>query len=357
MNKVEQQYLDLIKDILENGNDKDDRTGTGTMSLFGRELRHDFKDGFPLFTTRQISLKTAFTELKWFLLGRTDLKWLLENNCKIWVGDFYKDYKGKCIGDVLSKEEFCERILNDNYFSSIFGNANGLYGDQWRKFNDRVCDERDDFPVDQISNLIDVILSNPDSRRLMVTAWNPTLVPYTLLPPCHYGFQIYTRKLKYQERFDLLPQNHKDEFLMYKLTHKLTNQGVKNINENDTLDFYINMVNLSIPQRAMSLKWNQRSGDTLLGIPTNIISYSMLLMMLCKKTNMIPQEVIGSFGYIHIYKDQISMAKEILTRQPYQLPTLTLSDRQVDDISEYDWKDFSLSNYQHHPKMFIPLSN
>lgn len=336
MNKVEQQYLDLIKDILENGNDKDDRTGTGTMSLFGRELRHDFKDGFPLFTTRQISLKTAFTELKWFLLGRTDLKWLLENNCKIWVGDFYKDYKGKCVGDVLSKEEFCESILNDDDFSYMFGDADGLYGDQWRRFNNYVCDELGYFPIDQISNLIYDIQSNPDSRRLMVTAWNPTLVPYTLLPPCHYGFQIYTRKLSIGERLGLFKENY-------------PNHVGEMFNEH--LDSY------NIPKRAMSLKWNQRSGDTLLGIPTNIISYSMLLMMLCKKTNMIPQEVIGSFGDIHIYKDQIPIAKEIITRQPYQLPTLTLSDRQVDDISEYDWKDFSLSNYQHHPKMFIPLSN
>ena len=357
MNKVEQQYLDLIKDILENGNDKDDRTGTGTLSLFGRELRHSFKDGFPLFTTRQISLKTAFTELKWFLLGRTDLKWLLENNCKIWVGDFYKDYKDKFTQNSLTKEEFCDKILIDKSFSDVAGDADGLYGDQWRRFNDGICDERGDFPVDQITNLVNNVRSNPDSRRLLVTAWNPSLVEQTLLPPCHVMFQIYTRKLKYQERFDLLPQNHKDEFLMYKITHKLTNQGVQNINENDTLDFYINMTNLFIPQRAMSLKWIQRSGDTLLGIPTNIISYSMLLMMLCQVTNMIPEEIIGSFGDIHIYKDQIPMAKELLTREPYQLPTLSLNYRQVHDISEYEWKDFILSNYQHHPKMYIPLSN
>jgi len=349
MKSIEQQYLDLVKEILETGNNKSDRTGTGTKSLFGRELRHNFKDGFPLMTTRQISLKTAFTELKWFLLGRSDLKWLLENNCKIWVGDFYKRYVTRCEkedfkpqswlfnDDLLSKDQFCERILNDSKFRIKFDDAKRLYGKQWRDWDYK-------YGHDQIEEIIKTLKTSPDSRRMLVTSWNPTDLYDVLLQPCHTAFQVYTRELSINERIELFKKEWEpsreriDPYYFNNPTHEM-------------------LQDCSIPTRAMSLRWQQRSVDTLLGFPTNLISYSMLLMMLCKKVNMIPEEISCSLGDVHIYNDQIEMAKELITREPLPFPTLSLSNRIVEDISEYDWKDFTLENYNHHPKMTIPLSN
>jgi thymidylate synthase len=207
----------------------------------------------------------------------------------------------------------------------------------WRAF-----DEDADGGIDQITNLINDLKTNPDSRRLLVTAWNPTYLPHQVLPPCHYGFQVYTRELSDEERIKLFvklhnPKGYEDE--------KITN----------TVQEILTMNN--IPKRAISLMWNQRSCDFPLGIPANIMSYAILLMMLAKQVNMIPEELIGNFGDCHIYLNQIDGVKEQVTREPYPLPSVKLSDKVVNDLSEYTYQDIILENYQSHPKIYFPLSN
>src|SRR6056300_221334 len=198
MNKLDKDYQDLLKDILTNGVEKSDRTGTGTISVFGRQIRHNMQDGFPLLTTKRMAIKTCMTELKWFLKGDTNIKYLVDNGCNIWNGDAYKnyisrtnEYKGNWPD---TKEEFIERIKTDDEFAKKWGELGPIYGKQWREwgqFNDY---------TDQIQNLINDLKTNPDSRRLMVSAWNVGELDQMTLPPCHYGFQVYTRVLTIEER-------------------------------------------------------------------------------------------------------------------------------------------------------------
>ena len=332
---IEQQYLQLVNDIIENGNIKGDRTGTGTLSLFGRQLRHNFKDGFPLMTLRKQSLKDVFTELKWFLSGRNDLKFLLERKCYIWVGDFYKRYLSYCEkssydyvknpdGTPYSRQEFIQAVLDDrlpNYITTAGRN----YSKQWREYNGT---------FDQIQDVIHKLENDPDSRRIILDAWNPTEIDMTLLPPCHLGFHAYTRELSFDERTTLYKGNLVPEALF-----------------DDILDAN------NIPKRALSMQVFLRSNDIPLGTWYNISSYALLQLMLAKRVNMIPEELLLSITDAHIYSNQVEPMKELIKRQPKGFPTVTLSDREVKDFSEYEWSDITLSNYSHHPPINIPLSN
>ena len=225
MNKLDKDYQALLRDILENGVTKETRNG-GTISVFGRQIRHRMSVGFPLLTTKKMYFKGIITELLWFLQGRTDLRYLLENNCHIWTGDAYKVYDKDFDREHppfsapypkrLTQKEFEEKIMTDDEFNRMYGNLGPIYGKQWRSWgdggystwtdiNDVVRHKhRTDYPqIDQIANLIHDLRTNPDSRRLMVTAWNPEQIDQMVLPPCHYGFQVYTRELSIKERFDL----------------------------------------------------------------------------------------------------------------------------------------------------------
>ena len=202
---IDEQYQDLLSTILYYGKEKKDRTGIGTKSIFGYTLRHDMSKGFPLLTTKKVAYKSMVTELKWFLKGRTDLRWLLENNCHIWTGDAYSSYVRTHqweLDDDYYKDvkDFEKRILEDDDFSQVWGNLGFIYGKQWRDFGGlkRMGEERQG--VDQIKDLIHNIKKDPDSRRLMVNAWNASDLIYMKLPPCHYGFQIYTTELSLKER-------------------------------------------------------------------------------------------------------------------------------------------------------------
>jgi thymidylate synthase len=327
MNRLDNQYLELLETIIRFGVDKKDRTGTGTKSIFGYTIRHNMKTGFPLLTTKKMAWKSIVTELLWFLKGRTDLRYLLENDCHIWTGDALKNYNkhfqeywnGKY--GKLSEKEFEKRILDSDEFAEKFGDLGKIYGFQWRNWNGE---------IDQISELIKELKSNPDSRRLLISAWNPSDLPHQVLPPCHYGFQVYTRELTNEERI-----------------REFEKRGyIKNI---DPLDL--------IPTRAISLMWGQRSVDTGLGLSFNIASYGLLLMMIAKQVNMVPDELIGNLGDVHLYLNHIEPIKEQLTREPYELPTVKISDRVVNDISEYTLDDIILENYQSHPTIKMPLSN
>ena len=221
MNNLDASYQALLEDILNNGIEKEDRTGTGTLSVFGRQIRHKMSEGFPLLTTKKISFKTIVTELLWFLRGDTNIKYLLENDCHIWTGDAYKNYREtntikrhyKAGGDVADIKEFEELILQDDDFAKTFGDLGPIYGKQWRKWGRKgkyMVNEDLNFSngtfteIDQIQNLINELKTNPDSRRLMVSAWNVGELDKMVLPPCHYGFQVYTRELTGEERWELL---------------------------------------------------------------------------------------------------------------------------------------------------------
>jgi thymidylate synthase len=350
MNKLDKDYQDLLKDILTNGTEKSDRTGTGTISVFGRQIRHNMQDGFPLLTTKRMAIKTCMTELKWFLKGDTNIKYLVENGCNIWNGDAFKNYISKTNEykgnwpDTM--DEFIERIKTDDEFAKKWGELGPIYGKQWRHWLVKEETEYDGeyVWVDQIKNLINDLKTNPDSRRLMVNAWNVGDQPDMALPPCHYGFQVYTRELSLDERNDLLYKKIGGD-------HKRENCFSDEEFERETLQ---DCKAFNIPTRAISLMWNQRSVDTFLGLPFNIASYGMLLHLLAEEVNMVPEELVGNLGDVHLYKNHTKQAKEQIKRDPYELPHLTKLEN-VDVLNgEFD---YLIEYYQSHPTIKAPLSN
>ena len=331
MLSLDQQYQNLLVDILNTGLKKEDRTGTGTLSVFGRQFRHKMSDGFPLLTTKKMPFKLIVTELLWFLRGDTNIKYLIDNGCNIWNGDAYKKYTTELEthylegGDIYTKADFIEEIKNDeNGFAKKWGELGPIYGKQWRDWDGR--QERDgsyDMSLDQMANLIFQLKRNPDSRRLMVNAWNVGDLSEMTLPPCHYGFQVYTRLTTREE--------------------KIVNPG---------------------KYRAISLMWNQRSVDTFLGLPFNIASYGLLLEILAKEVGMIPDELIGNFGDVHLYSDHLEQATEQLTRVPCELSSLIINDEFwnpdasfLDQIYHIEPDDFYIKDYQSHKRIKAPLSN
>jgi len=372
MNTLDKQYQALLQDILDNGVEKKDRTGTGTLSVFGRQIRHSMKDGFPLLTTKKMFFKGIVVELLWFLRGDTNIKFLIDNDCHIWDGDCYKNYvkywepnieyiDGK---PILTQEEFIDKIKTDDEFAKKWGELGPVYGKQWRdwggEFSLHIGLERDGSQdkinfkkgVDQISELIRLLKENPDSRRMVVSAWAVHDLPNMVLPPCHYGFQVYTRELSEGERIKLLNKVGGGQ-------HQTL--GVNSRVYNPEFEMY------NIPTRAISLMWNQRSVDTPLGLPFNIASYGLLLEIIAKEVNMVPDELIGNLGDTHIYLNQIEGIKEQLTREPYTLPKLLGKDEyhylmdldipfseKIDAFKPDFWK---LENYQSHPTIKLPLSN
>jgi thymidylate synthase len=352
-NELDLQYQDLLQHILDNGVEKKDRTGTGTLSVFGHQIRHNMQDGFPLLTTKKMAWKTMVTELLWFLRGDTNIKYLVDNNCHIWDGDAYKEYCKWAGDNPLPMGEFIEKIKTDSDFAGVYGNLGQIYGKQWRswegkgdyKLPDKVSDwvytesglpvtEYQPKQIDQIANLISELKTNPDSRRLMVNAWNVGELDQMVLPPCHYGFQVYTRELNLEEKMKYAP--------------------VKSMMHPDGtgLLFYDYDWDKA-PTRAISLMWNQRSVDTFLGLPFNIASYGLLLEIIAKAVNMIPDELIGNLGDVHLYSNHIEQAKEQINRTPYELPKLIIEHSSLEPVELVH----KLENYQSHPSIKAPLSN
>ena len=403
-NNIDRQYKELIEHILHFGVEKKDRTGTGTKSIFGWQIRHNMKEGFPLLTTKKMAFKTMVTELLWFLTGQTNIKYLVDNGCHIWDGDAYQNYlkthkdnligceivlsngdsaeitnqhnvnknvlfttKGriniegrddiKIINDTLTKEEFINKIKTDDEFAKKWGELGPIYGKQWRKCKKvlgvgysgsvNIYGENTDNEakiaydtIDQIENLINELKTNPDSRRLMVNAWNVGELDQMVLPPCHYGFQVYTRELSLEERAKWLQNSKGYDLLVGNLEH----------------DHIREVVEKESPTRAISLMWNQRSVDTFLGLPFNIASYGLLLEIIAKEVNMIPEELIGNLGDTHLYLNHIEQAKEQISRTSFELPLLK-TEVILDGICCAKFEDFVLENYQSHPAIKAPLSN
>jgi thymidylate synthase len=355
---------------LDNGTKKETRNG-GTISVFGRQIRHKMSEGFPLLTTKKMAFKTMVTELLWFLRGDTNIKFLVDNNCHIWDGDAYQAYLTKTKNQIedpndlnwdfsspkdpkitqLTQEQFINKIKTDDEFAEKWGELGPVYGKQWRSWHtgwDVVEDKskeagvrRIEYGIDQITNLINDLKTNPDSRRLMVNAWNVGELDSMVLPPCHYGFQVYTRELSLEERLQV-----------WNIKFGFTNEEQKN-----QFDPNVHLDTHGVPTRAISLMFNMRSTDVGLGLSFNLSSYALLLMMMAKQVNMVPDELIYNGGDVHLYLNHIEPIKEQITREPYELPTVKLSDRIVNDISEYTLDDIVLENYQSHPSIKMPLSN
>jgi thymidylate synthase len=370
MNTLDKQYQELLQDILDNGVKKETRNG-GTISVFGRQIRHDMKTGFPLLTTKKIAFKTMVTELLWFLRGDTNIKFLVDNNCHIWDGDAYKVYEKwydevavhSPFGEVprMTKESFIKAIGIDDEFANKWGELGPVYGKQWRSWHSNAKVTMDgkyheEKGIDQIANLINELKTNPDSRRLMVNAWNVGELDSMVLPPCHYGFQVYTRELSASERItykntkqiNLLDSNELFDFIKSNVSIDLDNEVHKECDK------------FNIPTRAISLMWNQRSVDTFLGLPFNIPSYGLLLTILAKEVNMIPDQLIGNLGDTHLYLNHIEQAKEQIGREPFELPTLNqfpTYEGSRPSIESYVVGDFTLKDYQSHPSIKAPLSN
>tara|TARA_E500000081_G_C6092870_1_gene333629 strand:- start:482 stop:1357 length:876 start_codon:yes stop_codon:yes gene_type:complete len=291
MNTVDKQYQGFLRKLIMYGQEKEDRTGTGTLSYFGEQFRHDMSKGFPLLTTKKMAIKTMMTELKWFLKGDTNVKYLVDNGCNIWNGDAYKNFLKNSVphDHQETMQEFINKIKTDDEFAAKWGELGPIYGKQWKDWAGK----------DQIKELIKNIKENPNSRRLIVSAWNVGELSLMKLPPCHYGFQCYV------------------------------NDG------------------------KLSLMWNQRSVDTFLGLPFNIASYGMLLLLLCKETNLKPGELIGSLGDTHLYKNHLEQAHEQIKRDSFKLPTIRLDNVNVLE-GEFDYE---ILNYESHSSIKAPLSN
>jgi thymidylate synthase len=377
MNTIDKKYQQLLSDIIEFGVEKNDRTGTGTISEFGHQIRHKMSEGFPLLTTKKMHWKSIVTELLWFLRGDTNIKFLLDYDCHIWDGDCFANYVRnftKYIDSlpensetefIIDKDKFINKIKTDETFAKQWGDLGPIYGKQWRQWQGWLQYKKDDGSngfgslwYDQILQLVHSLKTNPDSRRLIVSAWNVAELDQMVLPPCHYGFQVYTRELSIAERLDLGYKTYKElfePFDFYKVDHE----------EIDKL--------YPVPRRAISLMWNQRSVDTFLGLPFNIASYALLLEIIAKEVNMVPEDLIGNLGDVHLYKNHIEQANEQITREPFDLPTIEITERNWyqhqkvkenlgpktfrDIILSYRPDCFELIGYESHPKIKAPLSN
>jgi len=267
-----QQYLQLLKKIIDTGNDKSDRTGTGTRSLFGYQMRFDLQKGFPLVTTKKLHLKSIIYELLWFLKGDTNVKYLQENGVRIW-----------------------DEWADEN------GNLGPVYGKQWRSW-----EGANGKTVDQVSDLVKELKTNPDSRRLIISAWNVADLPEMKLMPCHCLFQFYTAP---------------------------TESG----------------------RRKLSCQLYQRSADVFLGVPFNIASYALLTMMIAQVCDMDLGEFVHSFGDVHLYKNHFEQAQLQLTRNPFPLPQMKLNP-EIKNIFDFKYEDFELVNYQSHPSIKAPVA-
>lgn len=278
------QYLDLCCHVMTHGTDKADRTNTGTKSVFGYQMRFDLSEGFPLLTTKKVYLRAIIHELLWFIQGDTNIKYLVDNDVRIWNEWPYEKFKKSSDYQNETMDEFVQKIKTDAEFAKKYGELGPVYGAQWRNFNG----------VDQLMEVIRQIKQNPDSRRIILSAWNPKDLPEMALPPCHTFMQFY------------------------------------------------------VSNGELSLQLYQRSGDIFLGIPFNIASYSLFLMMVAQVTNLKPKTFVHTIGDAHIYSNHFDQINLQLTRTPRKLPTMKINPA-VQNILDFKFEDFELVDYNPYP--------
>ena len=298
------QYLDLVRHIRDHGTIKEDRTGTGTVSIFGYQMRFNLADGFPLVTTKRVHLKSILHELLWFIKGDTNIKYLVQNGVGIWNDWPYQNWLRET-GQAqnlkmyssewrLVMKEFIERIKSDDTFARQYGDLGPVYGKQWRNFGG----------VDQLANLVNDIKTNPDSRRLIVSAWNPQDIPVMIksgLPPCHSLFQFY------------------------------------------------------VVEGRLSCQLYQRSADVFLGVPFNIASYAILTIMIAQVTGLRPGDFIHTFGDAHLYLNHMEQVEEQLSRAEFDLPELKVNPS-ITSLFDFVFEDFELQNYMSHEPISAPVA-
>lgn len=280
------QYLDMCRYVLENGQKRDDRTKTGTVSVFGYQTRYNLEEGFPLLTTKKVYFKAVALELLWFISGSTNIQPLVKNKVRIWNEWPYAKYQKSNEYKDETIEEFVEKIINDDEFAQKWGDLGPVYGKQWRDF----------MGVDQLSQVIDSIKNNPFSRRHIIVAYNPAEVDKMALPPCHAFVQFY----------------------------------------------------VSADNKKLSLQLYQRSADLFLGVPFNIASYALLLTMVAQVCGLQPYEMVHTFGDLHIYNDHIDLIKQQLERTPRKLPKIELN-KDIKNIEDFRYEDIMLSDYDPYP--------
>jgi thymidylate synthase len=352
-NNVDKQYLEAIRYILENGEVKTDRTGTGTISIFDYSMTFDMDEGFPLLTSKKVFTKGVIHELIWFLRGETNIKYLVDNGVNIWNGDAYKNFQ-KRVKDSgwkkfinLTQEEFVDKIKTDSEFAKEWGELGPVYGKQWRRFSGvkkvptsweygSPSGFKNINKGDQIVDLIRDLKENPDSRRLLVSAWNVGELDEMVLPPCHFGFQCYTSVMSFEER-----KKRWCESISKDISYA-----------DDVTEEFLDIKNF--PKRKLSLKWFQRSCDLPLGIPFNIASYALLLHLLAKEVNMIPHLLKFNGGDCHIYQNQIEGIRTQLENDTFKLPTIRLNNTSIFDLK---YEDVEIINYKSAPPIRMPLSN
>lgn len=278
------QYLDLCRHVMTHGTEKADRTNTGTKSVFGYQMRFNLTEGFPLLTTKKVYLRAIIHELLWFIQGDTNIKYLVDNDVRIWNEWPYERFKKSDEYQNESMEEFVLKVKNDAEFAKKHGELGPIYGAQWRNFNG----------VDQLMEVIRQIKENPDSRRIILSAWNPKDLPEMALPPCHTFMQFY------------------------------------------------------VANGELSLQLYQRSGDIFLGIPFNIASYSLFLMMVAQVTNLKPKTFVHTIGDAHIYSNHFEQINLQLTRTPRALPKMIINPA-VKNITDFKFEDFKLTDYNPYP--------
>lgn len=314
---MEKNYLDLARNILDNGTEKHDRTGTGTKSLFGAQIRFDLSQGFPLLTTKRVPFSLIKSELLWFLKGDTNIKYLLEHNNHIWdewaferyvkspdyTGPDMTDFGRRAVTDSafndiyqVELKKFCDKILSDEEFAKAYGELGNIYGSQWRHWKTSQGET-----IDQLQDVIDMIKTNPDSRRLIVSAWNPEDVPSMALPPCHTLFQFY------------------------------------------------------VSEGKLSCQLYQRSADVFLGVPFNIASYALLTHLIAHETGLEVGDFVHTFGDAHLYLNHMEQINEQLSRDIREFPTLELNEEKK-SIFDFEMEDITIKGYQPHGTIKAPIA-
>ena len=366
-NHVDEQYLNLVNEILEKGVEKDTRAGK-TLSLFGKQLKFNLKEGLPMLTTKKMFAKGVIHELLWFLKGDTNIKYLVDNGVHIWDDDAYRYFLEKTKGVPylnLTKEQFLEEVKNESTRKKLFekyyydqlteekkqnwipqtinddgyrcGDLGPVYGKQWRNWNG----------VDQVKELINKLLTNPDDRRLMISAWNVSQIPTMALPPCHYCCQFYTKEMTFKEREEYFTEYY-DGITWYPDDEEKSSKIFDNA---------------GVPKRKLSCMFQMRSVDTLLGLPFNILSYAILTHIIAACTNMDVDELIFSGGDVHVYKNQINTyVTEQKERNPhlYGLPKLVLNYKTDNnfyaDIDNFKYEDVKIEGYESYPAIKLQLN-
>ena len=357
-----QQYKDLLKYIIESPDSESVNTRSGeTIKVFGYQNRYDLRDGFPILTTKKVHFKSIFYELIWFISGRTDLRYLLSNNVRIWNDDAHRVYKEKAskledldhshhIVDsvtgklrLLEMDEFIDRIKTDSDFNNLYGNMGPIYGKQWRSFGDSMIQ------FDQLKNAIETIKKDPMNRRIIVSAWNPNDISKMVLPPCHLLFQFGCSTIPFEKRMNMVTSENATPHIV---------RYCETLSDSDKEIVETILESENIPRYYLDVQLYQRSADSFLGVPFNITSYALLLEIVGKLTNTIPRHFVHTFGDLHIYKSHLNQVDELMKREPKKLPSLKFNKdfNSIEEVANLVYSDVTLENYEFHPPIKADVS-